>query len=59
MRIEVVVQSQAKLPEFVRALNAAPRLAGRLHGRKQQRNQDPDDGDDDQQLYQRESTATC
>jgi hypothetical protein len=39
------VKRQADLFEMVRALDAPRRLAGRLHGRQQERDQDADDGD--------------
>ena len=51
----VVVQPQADLLEVVGALDAARGLAGRLHGGQQQGDQHRDDGDDDQQLDQREA----
>ena len=47
---------QAELLEVVGALGATGRLAGRLHGGEEQRDQDGDDGDHDEQLDQRESS---
>ena len=44
------MERQADLLEVVGALDAAGGLAGRLHGRQQQRDQDADDGDDHQEL---------
>ena len=44
------VHGQSNLLEVVVALRAAGRLAGGLHGRQEQGDQDADDGDDDQQL---------
>ena len=54
-RLLVVVHRQADLLEVIGALNAAARLARRLHGRQEQGDQDRDDGDDHQQLDQCES----
>ena len=54
----VVVQSQADLLQVVGALGAAGGLAGRLHGGKQQRDQDGDDGDHHQQLDQGETPTS-
>jgi hypothetical protein len=39
---------------MILALHAARGLAGRLHGRQQQRDEHADDGDDDEQLHERE-----
>ncbi len=52
---EVIVQGQTDLLQVVRALNAPGRLARRLHGREQERDQHRDDGDDHQQLDQSEA----
>ena len=48
----MVLHRQAHLLEIVLALSAARGLAGRLHRRQQQRNQNSDNGDHDQQLDQ-------
>jgi hypothetical protein len=53
----VVVTGQTDLLQVVDALGAAGRLARRLHGGKQESDQNCDDGDDDQEFDQRESTA--
>jgi len=45
-----IVCRQADLPQIVRALCTPRRLAGTLHGRQQQRHQDPDDANHYQQL---------
>jgi hypothetical protein len=41
-------ERQTHLPHAIDALCATGRLAGGLHGRQQERDQDADDGDDDQ-----------
>src|SRR5262249_12347713 len=46
---------QADLLEVVRALSPAGCLAGRLHGRQQQGDEDGNDGNDDQELDQGET----
>ena len=51
----VIVQCQADLLEIIGAAAAPGRLAGGLHGRKQECDQDGDDRDDDQQLDQCEA----
>ena len=56
--VVVVVQGQADLLEVVDALGAAGGLAGRLHGRQQQADQDGDDRDHHQQLDQREAPSS-
>ena len=53
----VVVQSETDLLEVVRALGATGGLAGRLHRRKQERDEHGNDGDDHQQLDQREAAT--
>jgi hypothetical protein len=53
----VIVQRYADLFEIVFALGSPGRLAGLLHCRQQQRNQNGDDGNDDQKFNQRESTT--
>src|SRR5262249_5945897 len=45
--------------EVVRALGAASSLAGRLHRREQERDEDCDDSDDDQKLDKGESLMPC
>ena len=54
----VVGEGQAELLQVVGALNPAGGLARRLHGGQQQRDQHGDDGDDHQQLDQRETSRT-
>ena len=51
-RLFVVQRGEADLLEVVGALREPGRLAGRLHRRQQQRDQDADDRDDHQQLDQ-------
>ena len=53
--IMVIVQRHSLLFEIVAALRAPGGLAGRLDRRKQQGNQNANDGDDYQQLDQGES----
>ena len=48
----VVEAAQGELLEVVLALRDPRRLAGRLHRRQQQRDQDADDRDDHQKLDQ-------
>ena len=55
LRADVVVDGQADLLHVVDALGAAGRLAGRLHGWQEQRDQDGNDGDDDQQFDEGET----
>jgi len=55
MRFVMREERQGDLLEVVSALRPASRFPGRLHGRQQQRDQDPDDGDYDQQLDQGKS----
>jgi hypothetical protein len=50
-------QSQADLPQVVRARRPPGRPAGRLHGREQEPDQEADDRDDGQQLDERETAA--
>ena len=52
--VVVVHRRQGDLLEVVGALGTPCRLAGGLHGRQEQRDQDGDDRDDDQQFDQRE-----
>ena len=56
--VVVVVRGQGDLLEIVRALHPPRRLAGRLHGGQQQCDQDADDGDDHEQLDEREGSTT-
>jgi hypothetical protein len=49
------VQSQADLLHVVHATSTARRLANFLNGREKQRDQQSDDGDDDEQLHEREA----
>src|SRR5690606_18422534 len=53
----IVVERKSNLLEIVFALSPAGRLAGLLHRRKEQGDQDGDNRDDDQQLNQREATT--
>jgi hypothetical protein len=48
------VQREADLFQVIGALRAAGRLAGGLHGRQQERDENGDDGDHHQQLDQGE-----
>ena len=57
MRVVVMVGGQAELLEVVAALHTAGGLAGRLHRRQEQPNQDADDGDHDQQLDERKAAS--
>ena len=57
MRRLVVLERHADLDEVVEALRPPRGLAGRLHGREQQRDQHGDDRDHDQQLDQGEAGA--
>ena len=52
----VVQTPQGKLLQVVLALHHPCRLAGRLNGWQQQRDQDADDRDHDQKLDQRKTT---
>src|SRR5436190_16018 len=54
-RAEEVVEPDAELFQVVAALDAVGRLPHLLHGREQQADQDADDGDDDEQLDEREA----
>ena len=54
----VILHCQRQLLYVVEALDPPGRLAGLLHGRQQQRHQHPDNGDHDQQFYERETTAS-
>ena len=51
------MHGQSKLSQVIEALRAAGCLAGRLHRRQQQRNQDADDGNDDEQLNEGEAVV--
>jgi hypothetical protein len=51
----VVLDRQPLLLEIVRTLHSSCRLAGRLHSRQQQSNQNPYDRYHDQELHQRET----
>jgi hypothetical protein len=53
-----IVQRQSQLLNLILALRAPGRLAGRLHGGQQQRHEHADNGDDDQELNQREPDHT-
>ena len=52
----VLQKAERDLFQMIQALGSPCRLAGRLHGRQQQGNQDADDRNDDQQFHQRKST---
>ena len=51
------MKRDADLLQVVGATGASGRLAGMLHGGQQERDQNPDDGDHDEQLDQRETAA--
>ena len=51
----MVVQGQRQLLEPVAAGRPPGRLACRLHGRQQQPHERADDGDDNEQLHEREA----
>jgi hypothetical protein len=53
----MILTGDSDLLEVVRAMRAAGRFSGRLNRRQQQSHQDPDDGDNDQQLHQRKTAA--
>ena len=53
------VQRQSDLPQIVLAAPSPRGFPGALHRRQQQARQDPDDGDHDEQLHQRESPTDC
>ncbi len=53
----VVVQRKADLLEIVLARQPPRRLAGRLHGRQEERHEDADDEDHHEKLNERESTV--
>jgi hypothetical protein len=53
----VVLDRQPLLLKIIRTLHSSCRLAGRLHGRQQQSNQNPYDGNHDQELHQRETLS--
>ena len=48
VRVMEIVNRDADLLEMVRALQSPRRFTRRLHGRQEQRHQDPNDGNDDQ-----------
>ena len=50
-----VEATERQLLEVVCTLGTPRRLAGRLHGRQQERNEDADDGDHHQQFDQRKT----
>ena len=53
-----VMCPQSQLLEIIAALHPSRRLAGRLHRRQQQRNQNPDDRDDHQEFHQRKTPGS-
>src|SRR5437762_3323790 len=55
--IVIVVQADAELLEVVAALRPPGRLASGLHRRQEQGDQNADDGNDDEQLDEREAAA--
>jgi hypothetical protein len=57
--VVVVLKGETELLEVVATLSPPGRLAGRLHRRKKECDQQPDDRDDDQQLDQREAAAAA
>jgi hypothetical protein len=52
--VVIVLQAQAKLLDIVAATHPPGGLAGCLDGRQKEGDQHPDDGDDDEQLHERE-----
>src|SRR5262245_57611204 len=58
-RVVVVVERQADLLEVVLALRPRGRLAHLLDGGQEQADEDGNDGEDDQQLDQRERATSC
>ena len=56
--VRIVMEGQANLLEVVETLQPPRGFASRLHGRQQQRNQDPDDRHDHQKFDHRESAAS-
>jgi hypothetical protein len=54
----VIVHRDAELLEVALARRASSRFASLLNGGQQQCNQHSDDGNDDQQFYQRESPVS-
>jgi hypothetical protein len=57
VRAFVIVHGQRNLLQLALALSAPSCLASLLNGRKQQGNQDGNDGDDDQKFDQRKSSG--
>ena len=53
------LQSERDLFQVVHALRSASRFPSRLYRRQQQRDQYADDGDHDQELYQRKTLSRC
>ncbi len=53
----IIVDAEAQLLEVVGALGAASGLAGRLHRRQEQSDEDRDNGYDDEKLDQRKRTT--
>jgi len=53
----IALDREAELLQIIEALRAAGGLARRLDGGQEQRDQDGDDGNDDQQLDQGETTS--
>jgi hypothetical protein len=58
-RAFVVVEGQGELLHLVRALAPPGGFPGSLHRRQQQRDQNPNDRNDDQQLHQRKTSSTA
>ena len=57
MDIMMILEGQAHLPQVILALGTARRFAGCLDSREEQGDQDADNGDDDQQLDEREGAS--
>ena len=57
VRLPIVLQGQTNLHQIVGTGNSPGGLACRLHGRQQQRDENPDDCDDDQQFHQRKPAS--
>jgi hypothetical protein len=58
MHIVKGMNGDSNLMEIIRAAGATRRLAGSLNGRKQQANEYADDGDDNEKLYQGETSKS-
>ena len=60
LRFHVLLARGGQLPDVVGATGPPAALASRLHGRQEQADECADDGDDDEQLNEREARLpTC